>query len=319
MSDNVSYTPAEVAKILKLSRFTVYDLIKRGELVAYRAGERKMRIEAADLEHYKNKTKQAGTTLPPVPAAVPVAVPPVAKTVFGDQDGLIICGQDVLLDVLARHLEKQMPHVRFLRYYAGSIDGLTALYRGTANVVTAHLWDGDTDEYNVPYVRRLLPGQRTVIINLAYRMEGFYVAAGNPKNITTWTDLTKPDVRMVNRERGSGARVLLDEKLRQLDIDPEFIQGYDHEEMSHLAVASYVARGAADVGLGVEKAAMQVRNLDFVPLQKERYDLVLLRRDLAKPHFQALLAALASPAFREEVAGMSGYDISRMGEQIAEI
>lgn len=314
MSDTISYTPAEVAKILKLSRFTVYDLIKRGELVAYKAGERKMRIEAADLEHYKNKTKHAGAALPTLPAAEPVARP-----LFGEQEGLIICGQDILLDVLARHLEKYMPHVRFLRHYAGSIDGLTALYRGTANVVTAHLWDGDTGEYNVPYVRRLLPGQRAVIINLAYRMSGFYVALGNPHNITTWTDLTKPGIRMVNRERGSGARVLLDEQLRQLDIDPYCIQGYEHEEMSHLAVASYVARGAADVGLGVEKAAMQVRNLEFVPLQKERYDLVLLRRDLDKPHFQALLAALSSPAFREEVAGMSGYDISRMGERIAEI
>lgn len=318
MSDNVSYSPVEVAKILKLSRFTVYDLIKRGELIAYKAGARKMRIEAADLEHYKNKTKQGSATLPPSPSAGSAAMP-TAKTVFGDQDGLIICGQDVLLDILARHLEKQMPQARFLRYYAGSIDGLTALYRGTANAVTTHLWDGDTDEYNVSYVRRLLPGMRAVIINLAYRMEGFYVAAGNPKNITTWTDLTKPDVRLVNRERGSGARVLLDEKLRQLDIDPYFIQGYDNEEMSHLAVASQVARGAADVGLGVEKAATQMRNVDFIPLQKERYDLVLLRRDLAKPHFQALLAALASPAFREEVSGMSGYDISRMGEQIAEI
>lgn len=126
-----------------------------------------------------------------------------------------------------------------------------------------------------------------------------------PKAITTWTDLTKLDVRLVNRERGSGARVLLDEKLRQLDIDPYFIQGYNNEEMSHLAVASQVARGAADVGLGVEKAATQMRNVDFIPLQKERYDLVLLRRDLAKPHFQALLAALASSSFREEVSGMA--------------
>lgn len=314
MFDNVSYTPEEVAKILKISRFTVYELIKRGDLVAYRVGERKMRIEAADLEHYKNKTKKAATNMPPLPAAEPAARP-----LFGDQDGLIICGQDVILDILTRHLEKQMPYVRFLRYYAGSIDGLTALYRGSANVVTTHLWDGDNDEYNVPYVRRLLPGQRAVIINLVYRMEGFYVAPGNPKHITDWPDLARPGIRFVNRERGSGARVLLDEKLRQLDIDPYLITGYDHEEMSHLAVASYVARGEADVGLGVEKAAMQVSNLDFIPLQKERYDLVLLRRDLDKPHFQALLAILVSPAFRDEVSGISGYDISRMGERIAEV
>lgn len=313
MLDNVSYTPEEVAKILKISRFTVYELIKRGDLVAYRVGERKMRIEAADLEHYKNKTKTAVSAQTPLPAA------PVERSLFGSQEGLIICGQDVVLDILTRHLEKQMPFVRFLRYYAGSIDGLTALYRGSANVVTTHLWDGDNDEYNVPYVRRLLPGHRAIVINLVYRMEGFYVAPGNPKFIYDWPDLIRPDIRFVNRERGSGARVLLDEKLRQVDMDPCLINGYEHEEMSHLAVASCVARGEADVGLGVEKAAMQVSNLDFIPLQKERYDLVFLRRDLDKPHFQALLHTLKSPEFRDEVSGMSGYDISKMGEIIAEV
>lgn len=314
MIDDISYTPEEIAKILKISRFTVYELIKRGDLVAYRVGERKMRIEAADLEHYKNKTKTAAPAQPPLPASEPVG-----KPMFGKQDGLIICGQDVVLDILTRHLEKQMPYVRFLRYYAGSVDGLTALYRGSANVVTAHLWDGDNDEYNVPYVRRLLPGQRAVIVNLVYRMEGFYVAPGNPKSIYDWPDLTRPDIRFVNRERGSGARVLLDEKLRQVDTDPFLIAGYEREEMSHLAVASCVARGEADVGLGVEKAAMQVSNLDFVPLQKERLDLVIHRRNLNIPHFQALLHTLRSPEFRDEVSGMSGYDISRMGDIIAEV
>lgn len=314
MFDNVSYTPEEVAKILKISRFTVYELIKRGDLVAFRVGERKMRIEAADLEHYKNKTKIAAPAQPSLPEAEPAGRP-----LFSNQDGLIICGQDVVLDIMTRHLEKQMPYVRFLRYYAGSIDGLTALYRGSANVVTTHLWDGDNDEYNVPYVRRLLPGQRAVIVNLVYRMEGFYVAPGNPKSIYDWPDLIRPDIRFVNRERGSGARVLLDEKIRQIDIDPFLISGYEHEVMSHLAVASNVARGGADVGLGVEKAAMQVSNLDFIPLQKERYDMVFFRRDLDKPHFQALLRTLKSPEFRNEVSGISGYDISKMGEIIAEV
>lgn len=310
MTDTISYTPEEVAKILKISRFTVYEMIKRGDLNAYRIG-RKVRIEAPDLDVYIKKSKSLS------PASLTQAVR-VAEAPAPAPEGLIICGQDVLLDILTRHLEKALPYIRFLRNYAGSIDGLMALYRGTANVATTHLWDSDSDTYNVPYVRRLLPGHRTQIINLAYRMEGFYVAKGNPKEITGWRDLTKPGVWFVNRERGSGARVLLDEHLRVLGIDHRDIAGYDREETSHLAVASSVARGDADVGLGIEKAALQVREIDFIPLQKERYDLVIRREDADKPHFQALLTILRSPAFRNEVAGMGGYDLSHTGEILAE-
>lgn len=311
MSNNISYTPEEVAQILKISRFTVYEFIKRGDLTAYHIG-RKLRIEAADLEIYMKNAKGAERIVP-LPAIQPVNAP------IGIQDGLIICGQDTTLDVLTRHLSKKMPHIRFLRCYNGSMDGLLALYHGTANLVTTHLWDSDTDQYNTPYVRRLLPGQRALVINLVYRQEGLYVAPGNPKNLTDWSDLLKPGLRFINRERGSGSRILLDEKFRQLNIDPRNIQGYDREETSHLAIASYVARGEADVGIGIEKAAMQVHNLEFIPLQKERYDLVFLRQNADKPQFQALLSILRSPVFRNEIAGMGGYDVSRMGDLMAEV
>ena len=310
MSDTISYTPEEVAKILKISRFTVYEFIKRGELTAYHIG-RKLRIEATDLDIFMKKAKGNQSTSAPTQH-----MPPLPLT---SQDGFIIYGQDAVLDVLTRHVEKQMPHVRCLRSYNGSMDGLIALYRGTANLITTHLWDSDTGEYNTPYVRRLLPGQRALIINLVYRQEGFYVAPGNPKNIKDWSDLIKPDIRFINRERGSGARVLLDEKFRQLNIDPRTISNYSQEETSHLAIASSVSRGEADVGVGIEKAAMQVQNVEFIPLQKERYDLVLLRHDLDKPHFQTLLSILRSPVFRKEIASMGGYDVSQMGDIMAEL
>lgn len=311
MPHDISYTPEEVAKILKISRFTVYELIKRGELTAYKIG-RKVRVEAGDLEIYKQRGKGL------LPADVQTAAAP-REPFFSPQDGLIICGQDVVLDILARNLERQMPHIRFLRNYIGSIDGLMALYRGTANLVAVHLWDSDTGQYNIPYVRRLLPGHKAVVVNLVYRDEGFYVARGNPKEIHTWADLAKPGVRFVNRERGSGARVLLDEQLRKNDIERSAVDGYDHEEMSHLAVASYVARGEADVSLGIEKAARQVSGIDFIPMQKERYDMVMRKEDFTKPHFQAVMAVLRSAAFRNEVDGMGGYDISHMGEIVAEL
>lgn len=309
MSEATAYTPDEIAKILKISRYTVYEMIKRGDLPAYRIG-RKVRVEAPDLAAYIQTSK--GTS----PSQQLPDFPPTSN--YSKHEGFIICGQDVILDILTRHLEQKMPHVRFLRNYIGSIDGLTALYRGLASAVTTHLWDSDTNTYNVPYVRRLLPGHHTLIINLAYRTAGFYVAKGNPKNITAWQDLTKPGVRFVNRERGSGARVLLDEKLYTLGINHNLITNYSHEEPSHVAVASCVARGDADVGVGIEKIALQVNALDFVPLQQERYDLVIRKEDMPKPEFQALLSVIQSKSFRNEVLGIGGYDLRQLGEVISE-
>jgi putative molybdopterin biosynthesis protein len=310
MSESTSYTPDEVAKLLKISRYTVYEMIKRGDLAAYRIG-RKVRVEAPDLDVYIKNSK--GISPIPQPIMPTQVALPTAKP-----EELVIYGQDVILDILTRHLERNMPHVRFLRNYVGSIDGLLALYRGTADAVTAHLWDSDTDSYNIPYVRRLLPGHRTLILNLAYRTAGFYIRKGNPKHITNWQDLTKPNILLVNRERGSGARVLLDEKIRIFNIDRTAIAGYDHEEMSHFAVASSVARGEADVGLGIEKTALQIKELDFIPLQQERYDLIIRKEDAVKPPFQALLSIIRSPAFKTEMQGVGGYDLTHTGELMAE-
>ena len=312
MTETLSYTPEEVAQILKITRFTVYEMIKRGDLSAYRIG-RKMRIEAPDLDAFIRKSKHEGAAASKTPVASTPAESPGLI-----QNEIVICGQDAVLDILTRHLEKALPQVRILRNYSGSIDGLIALYHAKANVVTTHLWDSDTDTYNTPYVRRLMPGHRTLIINLVYRSEGFYVNKGNPKGIKDWPDLLKPGVRFINRERGSGARVLLDEKLRMFNIDREKIDGYAHEESSHLAVASHVARGEADVGLGIEKAALQVKELDFIPLQQERYDLVIRREDAGKPPFKALLNVLQSQAFHNELRGMGGYDLTHTGEIMAE-
>lgn len=310
MTETVSYTAEEVAKILRISRFTVYKMIKRGDLSAYRIG-RTMRIEAPELDNYILKSKSSS-----------FEEQPVAEKINEDsavaQDSIILCGQDVILDALAIHLGQLMPNGRFFRNSMGSIDGLLALYRKAVNAATCHLWDSDTNTYNLSYVRRLLPGHRAVIINLAYRTEGFYVAKGNPKEILSWNDLTKPDVIFVNRECGSGARVLLDGRLHSFNINRYDIKGYENEEMSHLAVASYVARGEADAGLGIEKVALQVKNLDFVPLHKERYDLVIRKEDEKKPQFQALIAVLRSSKFYNEISGMGGYDLSQIGQIMAE-
>lgn len=308
MANEISYTPGEVAEILKISKFTVYELIKRGDLPAYHVG-RKVRVEAPDLEAFKHRMK--GGIRQDAGSAPAAGVP--------SADAVIVSGQDPILDILVRRLERELPGARALRSYMGSINGLLALYYGQVDVATAHLWDSDADEYNLPYIRRILPGQRIVAINLVFRMQGFYVAPGNPLGIGKWADLARPEVRFVNREPGSGTRVLLDEQLRRLGIDHRQVTGYDRVETTHLAVASCVARGDADVGLGIESVASQLKGLEFVPLQQERYDLVMRHEDLEKPYGRALLTILRSTSFRSEIGGIGRYDTSQMGKLVAQV
>ena len=145
------------------------------------------------------------------------------------------------------------------------------------------------------------------------------MAPGNPLAINKWANLARTDVRYVNREPGSGVRVLLDEQLRILSIDHRQVNGYSRVETSHLAVASCVARGESDTGLGTESVAGQLKGLDFVPMHQERYDLMIRKEDMDKPLGKALLAILRSTSFRNEVSGMGRYDLSQMGKLIAEI
>jgi len=321
MQEEISLTPEEVARILKIARNTVYELIKRGELPAYRVG-RKFRVDLKDVETYKKQGKK--TEFAPEPAPSPCRTLPLQAKVplmeeLHPSQGLVICGQDVLLDILTRHLEKHPDGVRAFRHHVGSFTGLLSIYQERAHMAAVHLWDGDSGIYNIPYVRRLLPGVPAVIVHLACRMQGFYVAGGNPKEIKDWRDLTRPDVRFINREKGCGTRVLLDEKLRLLGIDRRLINGYDKEEFSHLAVASAVARGEADAGLGSEKASMQVRGIDFIPLHKERYELVIKKEDFEKPRFQTVIEIIRSGEFKAELRGLGDYDLTETGKIVAEV
>lgn len=320
--EEISLKPEEVAARLKIAKNTVYELIKRGELPAYRIG-RKIRVDLKDVEAYKRNGKKVVLNEEETGLDLSREVRggwsgQTLETPYPPR-GIIICGQDVLLDVLTRHLERSATGVHAFRHSIGSFPGLQALYQEKADLVAVHLWDGDTNVYNIPYVRHMLPGITSIIIHLACRMQGFYVAKGNPGEIHDWPDLIRENVRFINREKGSGTRVLLDEKLRLLGLDRHKIKGYNIEESSHLAIASAVARGDADVGIGNEKVSLQVRGVDFIPLQKERYELVMKKEDIPKPHMQAVMNILQSPEFKKELAGLGDYDISETGRLVAEV
>lgn len=316
--NSTSLTPLEVAEILKITKNTVYELIKRGELPAYKVGK-KLRIDKEDIENYINSQK--GTTSSvnkPQKKEISVNEPDTDNEINSNDKNIIICGQDMILDILGRNLETSLPSVKSYRSYMGSYNGLFNLYNNKVSITSAHLWDWETSEYNVSFVKKLLPGIPCVIVNLAYRMQGFYVQKGNPKNIKGWEDLNREDLSYINRERGCGVRVLLDGKLREFNIPSSSVNGYNYEESSHLSVASSIARGKGDFGLGIEKVAKQIDNIDFIPLQKERYDLVIKKENLESPAYKEILNIINSDDFKGELEGLGGYDLKDTGKIISE-
>ena len=320
-----SLTPLEVAELLKITKNTVYELIKRGELPSYKIGK-KIRIDMHDVEDYINNQKS--NSRPSIIHNINTKLlnNNVENTIHTcnsislsnkSNSKIIISGQDILLDILARYIEEILPDYTVLRSYKGSYNGLYDLYNNKVSIASCHLWDGDKDEYNTDYVKRLVPGTPCVLINLAYRLQGFYVEKGNPLNIKSFKDLTNKNIKFINREKGSGVRVLLDEKLRLLNIDPNSINGYYNEENSHLAVASTVGRGDANIGLGNKKASMQVETIDFIPLQTERYDLIIKKSDLNNPIYKSIISILSSEKFKNELQGIGGYDLKDLGKIIS--
>lgn len=317
MRDESALTAQDVADILKIAKNTVYELIKRNEINSYKVG-RKVRFTYSDIKDYIARSK----CIRPVELSVneEKSTPSIEVHSSSRLSGkeFIICGQDLMLDVLSNYLERHLPGVSPLRSYIGSYSSLIALYQGNVQVASTHLWDGDTGHYNIPYVRRLLPGIPAIIIHLTSRMQGYYVAKGNPKNIRTWDDLKRTDISIINREKGAGSRVLLDEHLRLMGIYGSSIKGYERESQSHLTVASTVGRGGADVAIGTEKIANQVNSIDFIPLQKERYELVIKKEDMQTRQMQVMLNILRSEDFKEEFRAIGGYDTNEMGHIVAE-
>ncbi len=229
-----------------------------------------------------------------------------------------IGSHDLTLDLMGSFLSRNLSGVNLSSSHVGSLGGLIALRRGEAHLAGSHLLDEGTGEYNVSYIQRYLSGVPVALVNLVGRVQGLLVKPGNPKEIHTLADLLRDDVAFVNRQRGSGTRVLLDYKLKELNISPEQLRGYEREEYSHLAVAAAVHGGAADAGLGILSAARAL-NLDFVPLLNERFDLVMpvahFESDLLRP----LLNLLSNEEFRQAVTNLGGYDVSRMGQIQARI
>lgn len=312
MNTDTALKPQEVADMLKITRNMVYVLIRRGELNGYRVGN-KVRVDLEDVESYKAQNRRASKASPNVGPAFNRGRILHEEDCAVDQMSFVLCGQDMLLDILSSFLEQHPQGVRATRSYVGSYTALCALYQGETKLAAIHLWNGQTGEYNLPYVRMLMPGIHATVIHLAWRTAGFCVARGNPKGISSWDDLKRDDLRITNRQRGSGTRILLDEHLKLLQVSGKKLPGYQREFPTNLTAATVVAHGGADLSIIDEKTASQIQKVDFIPLQKERLDLVIRNEDLSDPRINAVLEIINSSDFKTVVENIGGYDLAKTG------
>ena len=230
---------------------------------------------------------------------------------------LLMAGShDNALDLLADELRARHHDARLSASAVGSLAGLIAVRDGEAHIAGSHLLDPETGEYNWYYIDRYLKGREVVVVNFVQREQGILTPKGNPKEVAGVADLNREDVAIVNRQSGAGTRVLLDHLMAREGLSPGDIRGYERVETTHMAVAMAVAAGRADCGLGIFAAA-QVLDLDFIPLERERFDFIVPKEHWETPAISKVMDILNDKAFRDAVEALGGYNTALTGQVMA--
>lgn len=228
---------------------------------------------------------------------------------------VVIGSHDPLLDELGDMLHVANNDLYMSSSHVGSMGGVMAVRRGEAHAAGCHLLDTETGKYNTAFVKKYFPKGGVKLVSCVGRQQGLMVAPGNPLGIEKFSDITKENLRYVNRQKGSGTRILTDYLCKQENIDTDAIYGYDREELTHNSVAVQIASGSADAGMGIYSAA-QLYGLDFIPICIEEYDLLIPEMCWQMPQVQQLIATLKSQAFKEKILAMGGYTLDQPGEVI---
>jgi len=232
------------------------------------------------------------------------------------KDTIVIVGShDNTLDVLADQIKAKQSNISLSSSHVGSMGGLMAIKKGVCHLAGSHLLDIDDGSYNISYIKKYLPDVGIKLVNLVFRDQGLIIPPGNPKRIKGIEDLIRDDIIYVNRQAGSGTRILCDYKLKNLGLDANKIRGYENEEYTHMSVAVAVLSGSVDAGLGIYAAAKAL-NLDFIPIVTEQYDLVILQKYFESENIQILLETINSIEFKNRVKALGGYSTQKTGDII---
>ena len=228
---------------------------------------------------------------------------------------VVIGSHDPLLDELADMLHLENPELYMSSSHVGSMGGIMAIRRGEAHAAGCHLLDTADGSYNRSFIRKYFPKGGVRLISCVGRQQGLMVARGNPLNIRKFSDIARDGVRYVNRQKGSGTRILTDYLCKREHVDASAIYGYDREELTHTSVAAQIVSGSADAGMGIYSAA-KLYDLDFIPICIEEYDLIIPDHAWDTPMVRSLLTILKSDAFREKILSLGGYTVDNPGEVI---
>ena len=286
-------TAREVAEYLSLNEKKIYALAKRGDIPC---------------------TKVTGKWLFPkeqIDAWIAGSGGPGAQQETFEHVR-IVGSHDPAIDLLASEVNDRFPRLTILAAHVGSLNGLEALLRNAAQMSGVHLLDPETGEYNIPHAQRILGALHPIVVHFALREQGLIVQKGNPTGVRGVEQIGTRGARLINRQEGSGTRVLLDLLLMRHGIDPGSITGYDDCASTHTEVATVIKGGSADVGLGLRTAAAAA-DLDFIPVTKERYDLVIPRSFFYTEPIQKCLEVLRSAHFKERIERLGGYDTTDTG------
>jgi putative molybdopterin biosynthesis protein len=219
---------------------------------------------------------------------------------------------DLVITWLSSHFAEITDGFTLSLTFSGSLGGLIALVENKADLAGSHLWDEESDSYNTPFVRRILPGKKIALVTIAHRRIGLILPPHNPLQIKSIEDLCRDGIRFANRQPGSGTRVWLDSRLEKAGISPEAIRGYTNEKSTHSAVALSVAEGEADAGIGLQAAALSY-GLDFIFLHNDRYDLVIPADNMDRSPFSELVGWLQNEKTRSIILDLGGYDVAETG------
>jgi putative molybdopterin biosynthesis protein len=298
MSEEMMNTK-EVARYLEIHEKQVYALIKTGRMPATRVTGKwifpKKVIDGWIEANAKSGLEQA-------------------RQKSGRISGALLASgsNDPVLDILQTCLRKAHPEFFIFSANTGSTEGLTALEKGYTDIAWSHLLDPETGEYNIPYLEKLVPSVKAVVVNLFFRELGFVIARGNPMRIAGFEDLTREGVRFVNRQAGSGTRLLLDHHLEKAGISAERIAGYSDEVFTHIEVGLAVLSGGVDTGIATE-AVSGLLGLDFIPITRERFDMICDQSVFFQKGVQALMETLGGEEFRKRVGHLGSYDFKSAG------